>query len=74
MYSHQVSNSNDGLASKIGLVLAYEQELSRYFLTVMYVDLGKVWCSYLHTTGILLYAKVCPLYNVLWEYIVVIYT
>ena len=24
--------------------------------------------------GILLYAKVCPLYNVLWEFIVVVYT
>ena len=26
------------------------------------------------STGILLYAKVCPLYNVLWECIVVVYT
>ena len=26
------------------------------------------------TAGILLYAKVCPLYNVLWECIVVFYT
>ena len=26
------------------------------------------------TTSILLYAKVSPLYNVLWEYIVVVYT
>ena len=26
------------------------------------------------TTSILLYAKECPLYNVLWEYIVVVYT
>ena len=25
-------------------------------------------------TGILLYVKVSPLYNVLWEYIVVVYT
>ena len=25
------------------------------------------------TTGILLYAKVCPLYNVLWDCIVVVY-
>ena len=25
------------------------------------------------STGILLYAKVCPLYNVLWEFIVVVY-
>ena len=25
------------------------------------------------STGILLYAKVCPLYNVLWECIVVVY-
>ena len=26
------------------------------------------------STGILLYAKVCPLYNVLWDCIVVVYT
>ena len=43
MYSNYImSNSNGGLAPKIGLVLAYEQELSRYFPTVMHVDLGKV--------------------------------
>ena len=29
---------------------------------------------FISTTGILLYAKVCPLYNVLWECIVVFYT
>ena len=49
MYSHQVYNSNGGLAPKIGLstwtkldVLSYEQALSHYvqvnFPTVMYVD------------------------------------
>ena len=25
------------------------------------------------STGILLYAKVCPLYNVLWEFIVIVH-
>ena len=29
---------------------------------------------FISTTGILLYAKVCPLYNILWECIVVVYT
>ena len=29
---------------------------------------------FISTTGILLYAKVCPLYNVLWECTVVVYT
>ena len=29
---------------------------------------------FISTTDILLYAKVCPLYNVLWECIVVVYT
>ena len=41
-------------------------------MAVMGLVLGKsliVICS----TGVLLYAKVCPLYNVLWEYNVVVY-
>ena len=43
MYSHQVSNSNGGLAPKIGLLFV------------------QGW-------------MVIPLYNVLWECIVVVYT
>ena len=41
-------------------------------MVVMVLVLGQsliVVCS----TGVLLYAKVCPVYNVLWEYNVVVY-
>ena len=41
-------------------------------MVVMGLVLGQslmVVCS----NGVLLYAKVCPLYNVLWEYNVVVY-
>ena len=34
---------------------------------------GLVLGQRLMLIGILLYAKVCPLYNVLWEFIVVVY-
>ena len=36
--------------------------------------LGQSLMDILSTTGIMLYAKVSPLYNVLWECIVVVYT
>ena len=35
---------------------------------------GLVLGQCLMLIGILLYAKVCPLYNLLWEFIVVVYT
>ena len=35
--------------------------------------LGQSWMV-ISTTGIMLYAKVSPLYNVLWQCIVVVYT
>ena len=100
MFSHQVYNSNGGLAPKIGLVLgqkldgySYEQALSRYvqmyFPTcedcvyiyvyqnlntpVHIVSLGQS-LMVISTTGVLLYAEVSLLYNVLWECIVVVYT
>ena len=46
-------------------------------LYVLYIVMGLVLGQSLmviSTTGILLYAKVSPLYNVLWECIVVVYT
>ena len=39
----------------------------------IYVVLGQS-LMVISTTGIMLYAKVSPLYNVLWECIVVVYT
>ena len=43
-------------------------------LYVLYIVMGLVLGQSLMATGILLYAKVSPLYNVLWECIVVVYT
>ena len=43
------------------------------YVVVMGLVLGQSWMV-ISTTGIMLYAKVSPLYNVLWECIVVVYT
>ena len=75
-----MSNSNGGLVPKIGLALAYEQELccclqtcnSVVYVAVMGLVLGQS-LMVMSITGILLYAKVYSLYNVLWESIVVVY-
>ena len=40
---------------------------------VMGLILGKS-LMFISTTGIMLYAKVCSLYNALWEYTVIVYT
>ena len=57
MYSHQVSNSNGGLAPKIGLLL-----VQSWMVTSMGLVLGQSLIVML-TTGILLYAKAFPLYH-----------
>ena len=46
---------------------------SDVYVVVMRLVLGKN-LMVISTTGIMLYAKVSPLYNVLWECIVVVYT
>ena len=42
-------------------------------MVIMGLALGQS-LMFISITGILLYAKVCPFYNVLWECIVVVYT
>ena len=42
-------------------------------MVVIVLVLGQI-LMVISTAGILLYAKVCPLYNVLWESIVIVYT
>ena len=46
---------------------------SDVYVVVMGLVLGQS-LMVISTTGIMLYAKVSPLYNVLWECIVVVYT
>ena len=53
-------------------VVVYKH-VTQIYVVVMGLVLGKS-VMVISTMGIMLYAKVSPLYNVLWECIVVIYT
>ena len=48
--------------------------LQKYNSVVYVVVMGLISLMVISTTGILLYAKLSPLYNVLWECTVVVYT
>ena len=52
-------------------VVVYKH-VTQMYVVVMGLVLGQS-LMVISTTGILLYAKVSPLYNVLWECIVVVY-
>ena len=52
-------------------VVVYKH-LTQIYVVVVGLVLGQS-LMVISTTGILLYAKVSPLYNVLWEFIVVVY-
>ena len=54
-------------------ICCFLQILSVVNMLVMGLVLGQ-HLMLISSTGILLYAKVCPLYNVLWEFIVFVYT
>ena len=54
-------------------VVVYKHYLLVVDIVVMGLVLGQSLIV-ISTTGILLFAKVCPLYNVLWECIFVVYT
>ena len=54
-------------------VVVYKYVTQLYNVVVMGLVLGQR-LMVISTTGILLYAKVYPLYNVLWECMVVVYT
>ena len=53
-------------------VVVYKHVNSVVYVVVMGLVLGQS-LMVISTTGILLYAKVSPLYNVLWECIIVVY-
>ena len=54
-------------------MLLFTKYNSVVYVVVMGLVLGQS-LMVISTTGIMLYAKVSPLYNVLWECIVVVYT
>ena len=54
-------------------VVVYNHVTQLYYVAVMGLVLGQS-LMVISTTSMMIYAKVSPLYNVLWECIVVVYT